>query len=98
MRVSCRGLPRQKRQASLWLGAQNFSQNEEATAASPMNTMVLQYREALEPTLNYSGIPRHADRQQIEFCILALIRVSRLLSALLPRRVHDARPIGRNFW
>ena len=51
---------------------------------------------ALEPTLYYSGIPRHADRQQIEFCILALIRVSRLLSALLPKRVHDARLIGRN--
>jgi hypothetical protein len=53
--------------------------------------IILQYREALEPTLclNYSGIPRHADRQQIEFCILAMVRVSRLLSGrqLLPKRV-----------
>jgi AraC-like DNA-binding protein len=53
--------------------------------------IVLQYREALEPTLrpNYSGISRHADRQQIEFCILAMVRVSRLLSGrqLLPKRV-----------
>jgi AraC-like DNA-binding protein len=51
----------------------------------------LQYREAFEPTLclNYSGIPRHADRQQIEFCMLALVRVSRLLCGrqLLPVRV-----------
>jgi AraC-like DNA-binding protein len=53
--------------------------------------ILLQYREAPEPTLrlSYSGIPRHADRQQIEFCILALVRVSRLLSGrhLLPKRV-----------
>jgi hypothetical protein len=40
---------------------------------------VLQYLETREPTLRltYSGIPRHADRQQIEFCILAMVRVSR---------------------
>jgi AraC-like DNA-binding protein len=53
--------------------------------------IVLQCREAPEPTLrlSYSGIPRHADRHQIEFCILALVRVSRLLSGrqLLPKRV-----------
>ena len=54
--------------------------------------IVLQYRDALEPTLylNYSGIPRHADRQQIEFSILAMVRVSRLLSGrqLLPKQVN----------
>ena len=54
--------------------------------------IVLQYQEAPEPTLclNYSGIPRHADRQQIEFSILAMVRVSRLLSGrqLLPKRVN----------
>ena len=53
--------------------------------------IVLQYRESREPTLrlNYSGIPRHADRQQIEFCIVAMVRVSRLLCGrqLLPKRV-----------
>ena len=51
----------------------------------------LQYREAVEPTLRltYSGIPRHADRHQIEFCIVAMVRVSRLLCGrqLLPIRV-----------
>jgi Arabinose-binding domain of AraC transcription regulator, N-term len=54
--------------------------------------IVLQYRGALEPTLylNYSGIPRHADRQQMEFSILAMVRVSRLLSGreLLPKHVN----------
>jgi AraC-like DNA-binding protein len=53
--------------------------------------IVLQYREAREPTLRltYSGIPRHADRQQIEFCIVAMVRVSRLLSGrlFLPKHV-----------
>jgi AraC-like DNA-binding protein len=53
--------------------------------------IVLQFRETLEPTLslNYSGIPRHVDRQQMEFCILAMVRVARLLSGrqLLPKRV-----------
>ena len=53
--------------------------------------IVLQYLETREPTLRltYSGIPRHADRQQIEFCILAMVRVSRLLSGrqLLPKHV-----------
>jgi hypothetical protein len=40
--------------------------------------IVLQYRELPEPTLrlSYSGIPRHADRHQIEFCIVAMVRVS----------------------
>jgi AraC-like DNA-binding protein len=44
--------------------------------------ILLQYREAPEPALrlSYSGIPRHADRQQIEFCIVAMVRVARLLS------------------
>ena len=53
--------------------------------------IVLQYREMPEPTLrlSYSGIPRHADRHQIEFCIVVMVRVSRLLSGrqLVPKRV-----------
>jgi AraC-like DNA-binding protein len=52
--------------------------------------IVLQYRASPHTLrLNYSGIPRHADRQQIEFCIVAMVRVSRLLCGrqLLPKRV-----------
>ena len=53
--------------------------------------IVLQYREAREPTLRltYSGIPRHADRQQMEFCIVAMVRVSCLLTGrrFLPKHV-----------
>ena len=55
--------------------------------------IVLQYREAPEPTLRltYSGIPRHADRHQIEFCIVAMVRVSRLLSGR-PAPAQSAYP------
>jgi AraC-like DNA-binding protein len=53
--------------------------------------IVLQSQVAPEPILrlHYSGIPRHADQQQIEFCILAMVRVSGLLTGrqLLPKRV-----------
>jgi hypothetical protein len=58
--------------------------------------IVLHYRETLEPTLrlNYSGIARHADQQQIEFCIVAMVRVSRLLSGrqFLPKHVCTSGP------
>ena len=53
--------------------------------------IVLEYRAIPEPALrlSYSGIPRHADLQQIEFCILAMVRVSRLLSGrqFSPKRI-----------
>jgi AraC-like DNA-binding protein len=53
--------------------------------------IVLQYQEAHEPRLRlvYSGIPRHADLQQIEFCIVAIVRASRVLSGrrFFPKRV-----------
>jgi AraC-like DNA-binding protein len=53
--------------------------------------IVLKYREARLPTLrlSYSGIPRHSDRHQIEFCIVAMVRLSRELSGrqFLPERV-----------
>jgi AraC-like DNA-binding protein len=53
--------------------------------------IVFQYQQAREPALRvgYSGIPRHTDRQQIEFCVVAMVRVSRLLSGrqFLPKRV-----------
>jgi AraC-like DNA-binding protein/transcriptional regulator with XRE-family HTH domain len=62
--------------------------------------IVLQYREAREPTLRlvYSGIPRHTDLQQIEFCIVAIIRLCRVLSGrrFLPRHISIShiRPKG----
>jgi hypothetical protein len=82
------GLPRQQRQPSL--GGHSRITNEDT---------VLQYR-ALEPALKYSGIPRHADRQQIEFCILALIRVSRLFSGrqFLPERVSLMHVRSEGIW
>jgi AraC-like DNA-binding protein/transcriptional regulator with XRE-family HTH domain len=53
--------------------------------------IVLQYQEAREPRLRlvHSGIPRHADLQQIEFCIVAMVRASRVLSGrrFFPKRV-----------
>ncbi|MBR0939422.1 AraC family transcriptional regulator [Bradyrhizobium jicamae] len=53
--------------------------------------VVLQYREAREPTLRltYSGISRHADLQQIEFCVAAMVRVFRTLSGrrFIPKHV-----------
>jgi hypothetical protein len=57
--------------------------------------IVLEYRAIPEPALrlSYSGIPRHADLQQIEFCILAMVRVSRLLSGrqFSPKRISCMR-------
>ena len=53
--------------------------------------IVLQYQEARQPKLRlvYSGIPRHADHQQLEFYIVAMVRVSRVLSGrrFFPKRV-----------
>jgi AraC-like DNA-binding protein len=53
--------------------------------------IVLEYREAREPALclGYSGIPRHADMHQMEFSIVAMLRVSRLLTGrqFFPTRV-----------
>ena len=39
--------------------------------------------------VSYSGIPRHADQQQIEFCIVAMVRISRVLSGrqVFPKHV-----------
>ena len=62
--------------------------------------VVLHYQPAREPRLRltYSGVSRHADQQQIEFCIVAMVRVSRALSGrrFLPRRVSisHVRPRG----
>jgi AraC-like DNA-binding protein len=62
--------------------------------------VVLQYFEAREPKLRiaYSGIPRHVDLQQIEFCIVAMVRMSRALSGrrFFPKHVSIShlRPRG----
>ena len=62
--------------------------------------MVLHYQPAREPRLRltYSGVSRHADLQQIEFCIVAMVRVFRALSGrrFFPRRVSisHVRPRG----
>src|SRR5262249_23773512 len=43
---------------------------------------VVGYREGnrLLINLSYSGVPRHLDRHQIEFCMFALLRICRLLT------------------
>jgi len=44
--------------------------------------LVFGYREGnrLNISLSYSGVPRHSDRHQIEFCMFALLRVCRMLT------------------
>ena len=44
--------------------------------------IVFEYRKGREASqrLSYAGIPRHADRHQMEFCIVAAIRMYRLLT------------------
>jgi AraC-like DNA-binding protein len=66
--------------------------------------IVLEYQEAPEPRLRlaYAGIPRHDDLQQIEFCVVAMVRVSRALSGrrFLPKSVsisHIHPGVGAKF-
>jgi AraC-like DNA-binding protein len=44
--------------------------------------LVFGYREGnrLIVSLSYSGVPRHSDRHQIEFCMFGLLRICRLLT------------------
>jgi AraC-like DNA-binding protein len=53
--------------------------------------LVFEYRKGREPSqrLSYAGIPRHADRHQMEFCVVAAIRMYRLLTGrqFTPARV-----------
>jgi AraC-like DNA-binding protein len=46
--------------------------------------LVFGYREGnrLVINLSYSGVPRHSDRHQVEFCMFAAIRICRLLTGL----------------
>jgi len=45
------------------------------------DAVVVGYREGnrLIISLSYSGVPRHSDRHQIEFCMFAVLRLCRLL-------------------
>jgi hypothetical protein len=49
--------------------------------------IALQYRRAREPALrlSYSGMPRHEDRHQIEFSVVAMVRMSRRGEFVQPR-------------
>jgi AraC-like DNA-binding protein len=46
--------------------------------------LVVGYREGnqLIIELSYSGVPRHSDRHQIEFCMFGLLRICRMLTGL----------------
>jgi hypothetical protein len=52
--------------------------------------LVFGYREGNRITINlsYSGVPRHSDRHQIEFCMLAVLRICRVLTGhnLVPQQ------------
>ena len=50
--------------------------------------VVFGYREGnrLITSLSYSGVPRHSDRHQMEFCMFAAIRICRLLTGQNGRR------------
>jgi len=56
--------------------------------------VVFGYREAnrLTISLSYSGVPRHSDRHQIEFCMFAVIRICRMLTGqhLVPQHFSIA--------
>jgi hypothetical protein len=56
--------------------------------------LVFGYREGnrLTVSLSYSGVPRHSDRHQIEFCMFAVLRICRMLTGqkLVPRRFSIA--------
>src|SRR5262245_41205534 len=56
--------------------------------------VVVRYREAnrLIINLSYSGVPRHSDRHQIEFCMFAALRICRMLTGqnLVPQHFSIA--------
>jgi AraC-like DNA-binding protein len=56
--------------------------------------LVVRYREGnrLIINLNYSGVPRHSDRHQIEFCMFAVFRICRMLTGqqLIPQHFSIA--------
>jgi AraC-like DNA-binding protein len=56
--------------------------------------LVFRYREGntLVISLSYSGVPRHSDRHQIEFCMFGVLRICRMLTAqnLVPQQFSIA--------
>ena len=56
--------------------------------------LVFGYREgnSLTISLSYSGVPRHSDRHQIEFCMFAVLRICRALTGqnLVPKHFSIA--------
>ena len=44
-------------------------------------------RDGLKVRISYVGVPRHADRQQIEALVTAVIRIGRQLTGHRPARV-----------
>jgi AraC-like DNA-binding protein len=56
--------------------------------------LVVRYREGnrLIINLSYSGVPRHSDRHQIEFCMFAALRICRMLTGqnLVPQHFSIA--------
>jgi hypothetical protein len=56
--------------------------------------LVVRYREGnnLVISLSYSGVPRHSDRHQIEFCMFGVLRICRMLTGqnLVPQRFSIA--------
>src|SRR6516165_2817976 len=58
------------------------------------DAVVVGYREGnrLTVSLSYSGIPRHSDRHQIEFCMFGVLRICRLLTGqkLVPQHFSIA--------
>ena len=62
--------------------------------------LVFGYREGnrLIISLSYSGVPRHSDRHQIEFCMFAAIRICRMLTGqhLVPQHFTIAHHRSRS--
>src|SRR5262245_21504614 len=56
--------------------------------------LVVRYREgnSLMINLSYSGVPRHSDMHQIEFCMFAVLRICRVLTGrnLVPQHFSIA--------
>jgi Arabinose-binding domain of AraC transcription regulator, N-term len=56
--------------------------------------LVVRYQEGNRPiiSLSYSGVPRHSDRHQIEFCMFGVLRICRMLTGqkLVPQHFSIA--------